>query len=360
MRELADWLLGKGMDEYRKEIRERNVQVTDTFLLFGMILSMMVLDVQVFVRREAIVYTNVIMFIYFFALIFVRRIAAGRLIHNGTAMLYCIQIPMVIFSILMGTVWDSGREAFTIMVILASFPLCILGRPYRIVLYIVLGAAGFLLIDGFVKDPEIFRTDLNHIISSTLVSLGASMFVLNDRLESIRNYTIVRHRSETDALTGILNRSTAQNTIQDELDRGSTGVCIMCDLDDFKQINDKWGHLAGDDILRRTAETLKKVFPDGIVCRYGGDEFVIYLPGVTEEGPVRESLAEANRILADQPVWKRLGVKIRISTGCVIHDDTCTSVFPLFSTADQALYQVKRTDKGGIGFLSLSEEEKKK
>ena len=347
MSELIGRLLGKRLDVYRKEIDRRNAEVTDQFLLFGMILSVMILAVQVFVRRTAIIYTNVIMFAYFFVLVILRRMTAQKVHLNGTAMMYLIQIPMVIFSILMGTVWDPGREAFTILVLLASFPLCILDKPYRIVLYIVCSAVSFLTIDHLVKTPELFQTDINHMISSTLVSLAASMFVLRDRLESLRNYIAVRDKSQTDVLTGIWNRSHGQSLIQDLLDEGEGGACIMIDVDDFKRINDRWGHMVGDDVLCKVAETLKEQFPDGIVCRYGGDEFAVYMRGARGED-VRTAVAQARESLEKKSGWKHLPVRIRFSTGCVIHDGSCESVFRLFSEADKQLYEVKKNSKGDI------------
>ncbi|MBR3358699.1 MAG: GGDEF domain-containing protein [Solobacterium sp.] len=359
MRELIDRLLGKSMEAYRKEIGRRNLEVTDQFLLFGMILSVMILTVQVFVRRTAIIYTNVIMFVYFFVLLVLRRMTAHRVHIDGTVMMYLIQIPMVIFSILMGTVWDPGREAFTILVLLASFPLCILDKPYRILLYIICSSVSFLVIDHMIKTPELFQTDINHMISSTLVSIAASMFVLRDRMESLRNYIAVRDISQTDALTGIWNRSHGQDLIQDMLDsEEGGGACIMIDVDEFKRINDRWGHMVGDDVLRHVAQILKEQFAEGIVCRYGGDEFAVYTR-FTRGEEVRAAVLQAQQRLEKKSGWKHLPVRIRFSTGCVIHNGSCESVFRLISEADKQLYYVKNNCKGDIRIRILDSDDPK-
>lgn len=352
MQEMIERLLGKSMTAYRTEIQKRNAEVTDKFLLFGMVLSIMILAVQTVMRRESIIYTNVIMFAYFLILYIVRRVTSDKIRINGTVLLYMIQIPMVLFAILMGTVWDPGREAFTILVLLASFPLCILDKPYRLLLYILGSVAVFLVIDASVKTPELFHNDLNHIISSGLVSLATSMFVLRDRTESLRNYIAVRDQSQTDALTGIWNRSHGQSQIQDQLDSRIPGACILVDVDDFKHVNDVWGHIIGDDVLRQTAESLNDVFSDSIVCRYGGDEFVIYMNHADEE-MVRTRMKQVSQRLEKKTGWKHLPVHIRLSTGCLIQDGSCASVFRLLSEADKALYTVKRTEKGTVHFRYL-------
>lgn len=353
MKELADWLLGKDLDGFRKEVRERNAETTDMFLLFGMILSAMILAVQIFVRHTAIIFTNVIMFMYFFLLVILRRTIGRKMHRSGTVELYSIQIPMVLFAILMGTVFDPGKEAFTILVILASFPLCIIDKPYRLLVYIAVSAALFLCIDAAVKPQELFAADLNHVISSTLVSIAATMFVLGDRRESLRNLITIRTQSQTDTLTGILNRTAAQECIQESLNRKEPGVCILADLDNFKSINDRWGHLAGDEILRHIGQNLRTLYPGCITGRYGGDEFLIYMPHITDPAEIRAELSRIPEVSGDTAYVKRLGVTLTVSIGCAVHDGSCESVFRLFSDADAALYHCKKNGKNGIEIRSV-------
>lgn len=92
---------------------------------------------------------------------------------------------------------------------------------------------------------------------------------------------LLEEASSTDALTGIHNRFSLRN----DYDRyiGQDLHVMMVDLDDFKHINDKWGHEAGDKALEKTGTVLTKLF-DGQYCyRYGGDEFLIIRPGMNEE-----------------------------------------------------------------------------
>src|SRR5690606_12847583 len=87
----------------------------------------------------------------------------------------------------------------------------------------------------------------------------------------------------TDVLTGWHNRRYLQVRLAEELARArrdeSTLVCLMLDLDHFKQINDTWGHGAGDEVLREVAQRVESQVRDSdVAARYGGEEFVILLP----------------------------------------------------------------------------------
>ena len=129
------------------------------------------------------------------------------------------------------------------------------------------------------------------------------------------------------------------------LDREMTcGAFILMDLDDFKHINDRYGHLCGDRVLSEIAEIMKsQTRKSDVTARIGGDEFLAYLPGATDQ-----IAAEVVRRLQDAVGALHLDGRtgeIRASVGASFYPKDGKDYLTLFEKADKALYFVKETDK---------------
>lgn len=147
--------------------------------------------------------------------------------------------------------------------------------------------------------------------------------------------------ARTDYLTGLYNRRYFYEHVEEH--RGSRPVTLITfDLDDFKDINDRYGHAAGDAALGMTAKTLREAFPDGFVVRWGGDEFVVALMGERSiertEATVRALLADlARESAADGSAWA-----VTASAGIAATDDPALPIDALIRKSDEALYRAKR------------------
>lgn len=158
--------------------------------------------------------------------------------------------------------------------------------------------------------------------------------------------------SEHDTLTGLLNHKTAKERIRGILNRDGElkYILILLDLDGFKQANDQYGHLFGDEVLKYVADTLKKsVRGVDIVARMGGDEFLLFMPYKDEmQLPVDRIFRTLDSDFK--------GFHVSASMGVAKANECGRDYEKLFHMADVALYQVKKNGKHGYCFYDKSNE----
>lgn len=166
-----------------------------------------------------------------------------------------------------------------------------------------------------------------------------------------RSERALRHLAGHDPLTAALNRRAFTAELGTQLDRSRDLALIFCDLDSFKQINDRYGHVVGDRVLADVADRLRACLRESdLVCRYGGDEFLILLrdAGYAELSQVQSRIADA---LAPAFVVGGQEIRISASIGAVVapaeHRRAITAE-QLISRADAAMYDHKRRSAGGV------------
>ncbi|TCM95677.1 PAS domain S-box-containing protein/diguanylate cyclase (GGDEF)-like protein [Paenibacillus sp. BK033] len=163
---------------------------------------------------------------------------------------------------------------------------------------------------------------------------------LNERLETL---------ASTDPLTGLKNRRFFQEQLlsHTELSKGAGNVLSLCiiDIDRFKSINDTYGHPVGDLVLTRLAQLLQEQSPEeAVVARFGGEEFVILLPGLDRD----RALAAAERYRAATETTPLGDLRITISIGAATFAAEEESELSLLQQADQALYLSKNNGRNRV------------
>ncbi len=206
--------------------------------------------------------------------------------------------------------------------------------------------AGVFFLRTTGEDVPLNQSDVQfaeEVINAAVAALEKAY----DLETAVTGQEALRHLAETDPLTSTYNRRALTEKLEQEMDRAARYAtmltCMMIDIDNFKQINDTHGHLAGDLILKQLAALLKRELrsPD-IVARYGGEEFVVLLP----ETNSIESRNFADRVLKrvssydfgepGKPVW------VTISIGLAsFPDQRITDGRSLLELADNHLYRAK-------------------
>jgi diguanylate cyclase (GGDEF)-like protein len=170
-------------------------------------------------------------------------------------------------------------------------------------------------------------------------------------LENVGLHETVERQAVTDDLTGLANRRAFDETITTEVERSrrfdQPVSLVMVDIDDFKTVNDRHGHLLGDEVLKQVADVLRASGREiDEPARYGGEELAMVLPGTDLEGAynlaerIREGIADLRIPLPHGEV-----LRVTASLGAAVRPGSADDVIGLVRAADQALYEAKRSGK---------------
>jgi diguanylate cyclase (GGDEF)-like protein len=166
-------------------------------------------------------------------------------------------------------------------------------------------------------------------------------------------YDLLREQSIRDVLTGLYNRRYLDAALERELvlarRNGRAVSVVICDIDHFKAVNDGYGHLAGDEVLRTVAGTIvKHCRASDIGCRYGGEEFLLVMPDVSEDraGELADRLRAA---LAATPIkYGQKVIAVTASFGVAGFPHTGRDGLELLAAADAAMYAAKRGGRNRV------------
>jgi diguanylate cyclase (GGDEF)-like protein len=174
--------------------------------------------------------------------------------------------------------------------------------------------------------------------------------------EQVRRENILLQKANTDPLTGFYNKAAAETFISEIMLSSANGTshALLCiDLDNFKSINDLFGHLFGDEVLKEAAGAMKNLFrSDDVLSRFGGDEFVIFVRAVPNIDFVKEKAAELNRRL--NKTYEKNGVECTVSAsiGIAVFPSDGTAYSVLHQKADEASYAAKKSGKNTYRFAA--------
>jgi diguanylate cyclase (GGDEF)-like protein/PAS domain S-box-containing protein len=207
-------------------------------------------------------------------------------------------------------------------------------------------------ISEFKQQEQELKEHRDHL--QTLVEQRTSeLSLVNEKLRELANI---------DSLTNLPNRRFFDETLQKEIQRASRHKhpmsLLMCDIDFFKQYNDTYGHITGDECLVSVAECLEDSFKraSDFPARYGGEEFAVILPHTDDEDALSlsESFQKNLKALAIEHRSSDISEYVTISIGLVtVLPDQMTNANTIIKTADEALYKAKRNGRNRIEVLEM-------
>jgi len=192
-------------------------------------------------------------------------------------------------------------------------------------------------------------SETNQLLQNTLEELQQSQDKIQQQNEELKKL------AHFDPLTGCLNRraffSQAEELFRDVLENGKEGVCIMTDIDHFKSVNDRYGHPVGDLVIQQVATTLERTLrTQDRLCRYGGEEFCIFLPDVDAEtaAEIGERMRSSIEKGAGPGIRTVEGLIVTSSYGIASIRAGSKTLAEMIEQADQALYKAKKTGRNKV------------
>lgn len=166
----------------------------------------------------------------------------------------------------------------------------------------------------------------------------------------------LRNLSDIDGLTGIANRRCGEKQMHELLRDNAAGLFCLMDVNDFKSINDTYGHKIGDDALREMAAAIKKSFrSDDVIMRLGGDEFAVFAKSVSSTGLARTKIERLFENIENIRIESMGDNGISVSLGAVLIDENSSELeyLKLYSVADEAMYSCKGKPGNNMSIVQI-------
>lgn len=255
---------------------------------------------------------------------------------------YITSVIVLALSIVLGPVLDSETLSMTFFILLFIIALLLVDLPVRIGILFCLAGMVFCLVVVVNKEKMLAVHDLVNCAVFLPVSLIIVMQVEKRKFRQFQLQRQIEGERDTDGLTTLLTRDAGQRTIEKLLKDGSVkkASLVMMDLDNFKDINDTYGHPAGDVVLGTVGGVLEGSFREtDVLVRFGGDEFMLFLPDISEKEDVEKCIEKIRTHLTDVSTIPKH--EQTASFGVAFYPEHGKTFEELFTQADKALYAAK-------------------
>ena len=246
-------------------------------------------------------------------------------------------------------------SAFLFPILLVLLPPMVFEKPWKLLLMVLAASIVGLLFNRNVVDDFVRARNLIEVTSVTFLSCVFTCYFSHARCESVHKRKSTQVVADHDPLTGIYNRGGGSMLIRECVLKHESGTFMIIDIDDFKLVNDHYGHQRGDDVLKAVAKTLQSSFKQtDIVMRMGGDGFIIYAIGMVDYNVTCKRLEQLCEAIHTIVISREDGNFVTVSIGGAINDGSYPDYETLYKAADQYLYQTKAKGKDGYSLLGTS------
>ena len=187
------------------------------------------------------------------------------------------------------------------------------------------------------------------VIDVTGEALGDVYVMIKDCTKEIEEKMKNLEFARKDYLTGICNRRYTEELIGERIENKKNGIFILFDIDKFKEINDSYGHITGDEVLVEMSKSVGKYLDEmDVFGRLGGDEFVLWLEGTDDVESDKTRIWEVFESTKVRHTDEDVDIQVHSSAGVVFYSGEDTSFEELYEKADKAMYQAKGAGRNSI------------
>ena len=169
------------------------------------------------------------------------------------------------------------KPAVTAVAFLLVSPLLFYDRPIRLTFLIAIVVTTFCVIVSYVKDADVYQTDIWNMITFGVVAVATTVFMMSIKMKALSQSRQIEFLSQTDLLTGAKNRNHYENQLMRYSQMSNSNlICVYADVNGLHEMNNTKGHQAGDMMLQEVARIMQQRFGTDDTFRIGGDEFVCF------------------------------------------------------------------------------------
>ena len=284
----GQWIIRRAeLEQCRKEIERENRSAFHLLSIYGLLVSLVNYIVQLVVVGEGMpLFRSGLLFAYFSLLIFIDQCVIPESTPFPTVKMYLVHAPVMLLSILLGTVWDRTHQATTILMIMMFLPAFMIDSPLRFFGIQALWSALFAGLCLLVKKPPILKTDLVHALEFFVASCALMYVISTVRLQSLRRQVDTQYHLTHDPDTGCQNRIALEEKRADYF--GQEKLYLIGEMDRLTMVNDFYGIEASSIASRLFTHTMMELFGEENVYIRTGSEILCVCGGAALE----ESLAK--------------------------------------------------------------------
>ena len=341
-----DRMMQNDLKQFRPEMDEKN----DAALAreqFVCVLAMgLAVLIQLLVRKTELFHETLYLFGMTALTMALNLLIRRRTRKRATLFLYLWTAFILISDAVFETAVEPNKLGVIFMILLLALPGAILDAPLRVVSFTVLTSAVYVILSLFRFRGGIFLSNLIRLILVNLLVGAGNLHSSEVQIDLIRQNRAAQKTAEHDGLTWILNRRGGEATIDRCLQKGESGAFILIDVDNFKHINDTYGHNVGDLVLQSVAAVVGAIFRSSdVVMRLGGDEFIVYARNLQDERAVRRKIEEIHDEIRDITLSEEDNDCVSVSIGCVINRGEYPDYSSIYAAADELQYRSKKSGK---------------